>query len=140
MRLVAFISLVVLLSSCGPRWHLKRAQHHIKKAEAKGALITSDTVYVEKTIVTQEVKTDTVFTSLVGDTILITKEKLRIKYVKLPGDSVYVEGKCDADTVQISVPFTVTKQITVPAKTWLRWWHLIIALLAGAAAVKLFGR
>lgn len=125
--------IVLIFTGCSAQWHLK-------KALQKGAFVKSDTIYVDKIVYTKEVKTDTVFTSLVGDTIRIEKEKLRIKYVRLPGDSVYIEGKCVSDTIRIKIPIKVTREITVPANSWLRWWHLVLAVLVGAGAVKLFGR
>jgi len=86
-------------------------------------------VYIEKSIVVPEIKTDTVFRSEPGDTVRIEKERLKIKYVNLPGDSVYIEGKCESDTVTVEVPVTVTKEIK--AEGWLKWWYLIIAMIAG---------
>lgn len=136
--ILLYLSLVALLSSCSSRYYLKRAQANLRKAESLGAQVKTDTVYVEKTVLVPEVKVDTIVHSLVGDTVLIEKEKLRIKYVKLPGDSVYVEGKCDPDTIRLSVPYAVTKDISVPAKGWLRWWHIIIAFLVGAGTYALF--
>jgi hypothetical protein len=129
--------LSLLFSACGPAYHLKRAQAHLKKAEQKGAKVDRDTVYRIVEVIRPEIKTDTVFTSLPGDTVRIVKDKLSIKYVKLPGDSVFIEGKCDPDTVKISVPYTVTTNITAESK--IKWWHLVVALLAGGLVVRLFG-
>jgi hypothetical protein len=142
--LSALLVALIMLSSCSDRaratWHLKRAQSHIRKAEALGAKSESDTVYVKKTVLVPEVRVDTIVQSKVGDTIRIEKEKLRIKYVKLPGDSVYVQGKCISDTVRISVPFTVTKEISVPYQPRFKWWLLVISFLAGAVGYALIRR
>lgn len=137
MKLTFFL-LSILLSSCGPAYHLKRAQAHLKIAEQKGAKVDRDTVYKTVEVIRPEIKTDTVFASIPGDTVRITKDRLSIKYVKLPGDSVFIEGKCDPDTVKISVPYTVTT--TIKAESKIKWWYLIIALLAGGALVRIFAR
>lgn len=132
-----YLALALLLCACSPAWHLRRAEYHIKKAEVKGAKVTVDTVYVTKEVVTQHTRTDTIFQEST-DTVRIEKEKLRIKYIKLPGDSVYITGECLPDTVKVSVPVTITKHIE--AKAIWRWWHLVIALLAGALLIRVFGR
>jgi hypothetical protein len=93
MNYPTLILFIILMTGCSARWHLKRAQHHINKAEQKGASIDSDTVYIEKEVFVPEIKTDTVFESQPGDTVTIEKEKLTIKYVKLPGDKVYIDVK-----------------------------------------------
>lgn len=143
MRIIAFISLVLFLSSCSPQAKLRRADRLIKEAIASGASWKSDTVYVEKTVLVPEVKIDTVFTSLVGDTVTITKEKLRIKYVKLPGDSVYIEGKVIQDTLIIEVPVSVDNEIKAPPSKY-RLIHIIggsiLALILGLILGFVFGK
>ena len=60
----------------------------------------------------------------------IEKEKLKIKYVKIPGDSVFIEGACVPDTLKILVPTTVT-EVVHAEKPWMnKWW---IWLLVGFA-------
>jgi hypothetical protein len=127
------LSLTIFLASaiwsCGPNYHLRRAEHHLKKAELKGAVIDSDTVWRSVDIYVPEVSTDTVFRSIHGDTVRIEKDRLKIKYVKLPGDSVYIEGKCETDTIEYKTYHTVTK--TIQATSWIRWWYLLIAAGVG---------
>ncbi len=106
--IVAVIILTALfLSGCSASWHLKQAIR-------KGSKVSSDTVYVEKSVIVPEVRTDTVFQAIAGDTVTIERERLKIKYVKLPGDSVYIEGKCESDTVRISVPTYINTTIKAP--------------------------
>ncbi len=133
MMIPIYLLLLWLLCSCGANYHLKRSEHHLKKAIAKGAIISSDTIWKAVEIYVPEVTTDTLFRSVQGDTVRIEKDRLKIKYVKLPGDSVYIEGKCETDTVKVEVPVTVTK--TIQATTWLKWWHLIVAAGLGALAM-----
>jgi hypothetical protein len=122
MRAILIISL--FLVSCGPAWHLRRA-------ELKGAKVTTDTVFQIVQTIVPMVKHDSVFTSLPGDTVRITKDRLSIKYVRLPGDSVYIEGKCDADTVKIKVIHTVTKTVKAGYTGWKLVGMIIFGLVAG---------
>jgi len=122
------------LVSCGPAYHLRRAEHHLKKAELKGAVIKPDTVYKFIEIEVPAVSYDTVFQSAEHDTVFISKDRLKIKYVNLPGDSVYIEGKCEADTVKIKVPVTVTKNITAPKGFWYWFPWLLFVVAIGAVA------
>jgi len=139
MKYPILVLFIMLMSGCSARWHLKRAQHHINKAEQKGASIDSDTVFIEKEVFVPEIKTDTVFESQPGDTVTIEKEKLTIKYVKLPGDKVYIEGKVKSDTVIVKVPHQVVTNIEAPPCPY-RWWHILVGFLIGLVVGVLFGK
>lgn len=125
-----YLIIILLLCSCSARWHVRQAEKHLRKAEFKGAQVKYDTVFVHDTIVTQHVTVDTVFKSSVGDTVLIEKEKLKIKYVRLPGDSVFIEGECKPDTIIREIPVTITKEIKAPTPmiNILIWIIIIIVL------------
>jgi hypothetical protein len=134
------LSLCLILAGCGPSFHLKRSEHHLKKAIAKGALIKPETVYVEKKVFIPEVQTDTIFKSKEGDTVFISKDRLKLKYVNLPGDSVFIEGKCESDTVLLKIPVTITKNITAPKGFWyyFPWLLFVLALAAVAYFIRSF--
>lgn len=91
-----------------------------------------DTVYKEVPFYVDSVRVDSVFVAQVGDTVIIEKEKLKLKYVRLPGDSVYIEAECEADTVYQKVPVTVTKIISAKSD-WLKW--LLIGFVGGVMFV-----
>jgi hypothetical protein len=134
MRTLIILSSLLILSACSSNFHLKRAEHHLKKAQLKGAVIEADTVYIKKTVFVPEVKTDTVFHSEEGDTVFISKDRLKIKYVRLPGDSVFIEGKCESDTVVVKVPVTITKTIKPNKGFWFYFpWLLFVLALAAVA-------
>lgn len=118
--IVQFIILAILLTSCSASWHLKQA---IKK----GAEISSDTVTKPIMAFIPQVVKDTIFESRPGDTVRIEKERLRIKYVELPGDSVYIFGESRADTIIREVPVTVTQIVTAPRDN--KWKWIAIALV-----------
>ena len=103
--------LVIVLSSCSfegkMEKKLRKAERKIEKLTIKyPQLLQKDTLYDTISIITKEIKMDTSFIDVPGDTAFIYKDKLKIKYVRV-NDSVYIEGKCESDTVTqfIKIPF-----------------------------------
>jgi UDP-3-O-[3-hydroxymyristoyl] glucosamine N-acyltransferase len=133
------LAVVLIISGCSANHHLRRAKYHEKLAIAKGAVIKHDTVFIEKAVIVPEVTTDTIFKSLAGDTVRIEKDRLKIKYVRLPGDSVFIEGKCESDTVTITVPITITKEISAPKGFWY-YFPWILVIIGVIAVYQLFRR
>lgn len=115
---ILILSLTLILASCGPGYYLRRSGRNLEKAVAKGAVINSDTVFIEQPVYIPEIRTDTVFESQQGDTVVIQKDHLKIKYVNLSGEQVYIEGKCDADTIYIKTPVAINKTIRAPKSIW----------------------
>ena len=72
---------------------------------------------------------DCILVSQPGDTVTLVKDRLTVKYVRLRGDTVFIEAECAADTVIKKVPVTVVKTIT--AKGGIKWWWLLVCLAAG---------
>jgi hypothetical protein len=109
--------LITGVTSCGPSYHLRRAVN-------KGAVTTSDTVYQEYKVRVERVYKDTIIREVsLGDTVVIEKERLRVKYVNLPGDSIYIQGECLPDTIVIKHPTIVNNTIKEPENMhWLRWF------------------
>lgn len=137
---LAFILLLVFimsLSGCSDKAtrNLRKADKYLKKAIAAGAIVNPDTVYKPIAVFIPQVVKDTVFESIQGDTVRIEKERLRIKYVNLPGDSVYIYGESKADTIIKEVPVTVTQNVTVPVKDNKWKW---IALALGVVLILAF--
>lgn len=102
---VALIT-IALLSSCSAQWHLKKA---IKKDPT---LLQTDTIAIVDTVVTPPVTlTDTV-TLRTQDTLVIQKDKLKVKVVR-SFDTIMVDAICESDTivrvVEVPVPSLVMK-------------------------------
>lgn len=132
-----YIVILFILASCGAANKLKRAERLIAKAESMGATWRIDTVYKEVPFYVDSVRVDSIFVAKVGDTVVIEKERLKLKYVRLAGDSVYIEAKCEADTVYQTVPVTVTK--TIEAKV--NWWkYFLMGVGAALLVVIVIGR
>lgn len=134
MRLIIIL---LLFCSCSSSWHLKQAERHIRKAQIKGATATADTLWIKDTVFVNSVRVDSIFTAKQGDTVVIEKDRLKIKYVRLPGDSVFIEGECKADTVIRNIPVTVVKEIKAKGMDW-KW--LIVAFVLGAIALLVLKR
>lgn len=120
---LGFALVLILGTSCSCNWHLK-------KAIAKCGQIQNDTLIIHDTIRFDAVRKDTVFTSGIGDTVFINKDRLKIKYVRLPGDSVFISGKCDSVFVNrfIKVPYQKTV-INQEFNKWQLLWLIPILLL-----------
>ena len=138
---VIFLALMYCCMSCKSGYHLRKAERlkermdeQIQKAIDKGADVKIDTVFKEIQVFVPEVRTDTIFQDVqVGDTVTITKEKLKIKYVRLPGDSVFIEGECESATVYMKTEVAVNTKYE--AKPFIKWWQFVgwvlLALVAG---------
>jgi len=103
--ILLLLSLTVL--SCSYEKKLKRANRKIEKLTKKyPQLLQKDTLYDTFNIITPTVKYDTAFVDVAGDTTIITRDRLEIKYVRF-GDSVFIEGKCKGDTIvqTVEIPY-----------------------------------
>lgn len=110
--LAALALMIAMLTGCSAEKRLLRLQK--KHPE----LFVTDTLTIRDTVIIAEIRTDTIFNSKPGDTVTIEKDRLQIKYVKLPGDSVWLEGKCLTDTVYRVVNVPCPNQ----AKVYPDWW------------------
>lgn len=99
-----------------------------KKAIEKFCKQDSIEVTIHDTITTETIHVDSVFSSVL-DTIILTKDKLTIRYYKIH-DSIYLSGTMEADTIFYTKTIQVPIYHEKPSK--LRWWWLIIALIFGA--------
>ena len=141
MKTFLIIATALLLISlfgtgCGPASKLRRAERLISKAELQGAAWNSDTVWVQRNVFRPETRVDSVTVIKPGDSVVIFKDRLEVRIKRLAGDTIFVDAKCKADTVRIKVPVNVYRTIT--AKGWLRWWHLVIALVVGVVFGRIF--
>ena len=134
--LLTFIIVVLMLTSCGVEKRLNRiVQNHPE-------LLEKDTVKVTDTLIIEKVQHDTVIDyNAFIDTVYITKGKLSIKTVRVK-DSIFIEGKCDTDTIirEIKVPYEkiVIKELTFWQKN--RSWIIpLLVLIIGAGVAKKFG-
>jgi hypothetical protein len=130
---VKYIPLLFFLLSCSQSFHCRKC--------LSGGNVIYDTLHVRDTLYSERVKTDTIFSTkelTIRDTIIKKEGKLTIRYVKMPGDTVFLDGVCESDTLYI------TKDVVVPIEVKTGWQTgkvilcLIVALLLGGLIVKLF--
>lgn len=141
MKWYGYVIIGLVVAGCGPASKLRRAERLIAKAELQGAKWHIDTVFKIVPVTTKLVERDTVVLNAPGDTIVITKDKLRVK-LKVMRDSIYVNGECLPDTIKVIVPVQVTK--TIEAPKGITWWEavlgIILAFVIGYVVRLLTGR
>jgi len=127
-----YVSIIFLLFSCSPNFHCRKCN--------QAQPTKSDTTYKIMTVEVPTSSVDSVFVSIPGDTVIVTNDRVQLKYVRLPGkkDSVWIYGNCLPDTVEIKVPTLVTNEIKTGWPTGYIVLSIIGALLVGGLVVKLF--
>ena len=100
MRWLVKLILVLSLTSCSAQWHLKKA------VQKDPMILKKDTLVVQDTLVVPPVVLKDTVTLKQHDTITITKDRLRVKIVKV-NDTLIIDAKCDSDTIvrTIEVPY-----------------------------------
>lgn len=138
MRYALLISLLIM--GCGPAHYLQKAKAALKKAEQLGAVVKADTVYITRTVVLPEYKTDTVIhVQNFTDTIRIENERVKWKVkINTVEKKVFVEAKCKADTVIIHVPMAVTTKIKAGRTTFDVILLCLFFFIVGGLASKIF--
>ena len=110
MKWLARLSLILLLSSCSATWHLNKAIKKDPTILAKDTLVVQDTVVVPPVVIT-----DTV-TTRQHDTIIVEKDKLRVRIVKRL-DTLIIEGQCASDTIVRTIEVPYEKIVYVEQQT-----------------------
>ena len=123
----------LLFASCSPQRRLHRLV--TKHPE----LSQTDTIKIQDTIIVPGINTDTVFSSsLLHDTVTITKENLQIKLIEI-NDTIYLDAVVEADTVIIINEILVDRVVHVePEKWWIEYWWVIVILFGIIIVVILF--
>lgn len=128
-RLLIASAIALLLIGCSTERQCARA------AKKCAHLWHSDTAYVHDSITIERTLTDTLLrwqTLRERDTVTIRDGRATVRIVRLPGDSIWVQGEC-GDTVIRYVRQVVTNRIEQPQsrfEKWFVWWHKAGAFLA----------
>lgn len=133
MKWLVRLITISLLSSCSATWHLRQA---VKKDPT---ILEGDTLAVRDTVVVPPVViTDTVTTKL-HDTIIVEKDRLKVKIVKKL-DTLIIEGQCASDTIvrTIEVPYEKIRYVEKekPMQTVQRWLLYVLSLIVGIKIVQ----
>ena len=129
--------MISLLSSCSATWHLKMA---IKKDPT---IMVGDTLVVKDTVVTPAVVTTDTVTTKLHDTIVVEKDRLKVRIVKKL-DTLIIEGKCASDTIirEIEVPYekVVYYEKEKPLHTLQRWAMYLLFVVLAYHLVRLYAK
>ena len=77
-----------------------------------------ETIVMHDTIYTDRVVSDTIVVTKAQDTIVMEKERLRVRVVRI-NDTLRIEGECAADTIYRTT--TVEVPVKVVESRW-PWW------------------
>ena len=83
------------------------------------------------TIVISETYVDTLVTLLGGDTLIVEKERLKMRVIRLY-DTLRVEGACQPDTLYITKQIAVAKETEYKMKKinwYLFFWAFLLAVI-----------
>ena len=76
-------------------------------------VVNTETIIKDTTIITERTKFDTIYQIRESrDTVFFhdLKTQIKIKYIDLPGDSIFIEAECPPDTVTVTKE-TITNNI-----------------------------
>lgn len=93
-------ALALCVASCGPQ-----------KPEVS-TIVMHDTIYTDRVV------SDTIVVTKAQDTIVMEKERLRVRVVRI-NDTLRIEGACEADTIYRTT--TIEVPIKVVESRW-PWW------------------
>lgn len=123
MRAALLIACALLLLGCSAERRCARAYNRC------AVLWQHDTLYIHDSIRIDRLTIDTVikWNSLtIHDTVTIRNGRAVVRFVRLPGDSVWIEGECK-DTVIRYVKQVVTVTGARNLASYIPWWVLIVA-------------
>lgn len=119
--------LIIVLSGCTAKFHLRQADRHLRKAQWLGANTKTDTVFVNREVIVPEVRFDTVIQEVsFTDTVVVSKDNVITKVkVNTVEKTIFINTLCPSDTVKIEVPVTITKEIEAG---WPWWWLVVVGV------------
>lgn len=121
------IILSVLFYSCAS-WHCKKC--------FDGAQVKRDTLVVTRDVITERVKLDTVV-EVKTDTVTIREKNLVIRYKKLAGDTIFLAGSCEPDTLKVEIRVPVETKVETGLALWKVGGLIVLALVVGAGISRL---
>lgn len=133
MKWLAKLTLVLLLTSCSAQWHLKKAVQKDPSILEKDTLVVTDTV-----VVPPVVTTDTVI-SKQQDTIVVEKEKLKVKVIRNV-DTLIIDAKCDSDTIVQTIEVPFEKIVYVEQETFFEKIQRLVFYFALLLVAGLIGK
>lgn len=131
MKWLVKLILVLSLTSCSAQWHLKKA------VQKDPMILKKDTLVVQDTLVVPPVVLKDTVTLKQHDTITITKDRLRVKIVKV-NDTLIIDAKCDSDTIVRTIEVPYDKIVYVEKQSiWDKIKNLAIYIALAFLAFKI---
>ena len=130
--LLTFLMFLIVASSCSPTHRLNRllALHPELKVQ--------DTIFINDTLTTPQYEADTmIHIDSIHDTIIMQKDRLEIKLQRIH-DTLYIQGKCKADTVIVQRTIPVEKIKVVKADKLDQMISKIPWLISGLICLLIF--
>jgi hypothetical protein len=132
MKWLVKLILVLSLTSCSAQWHLRKA------VQKDPMILKKDTLVVQDTLVVPPVVLKDTVTLRQHDTITITKDRLRVKIVKV-NDTLIIDAKCDSDTIVRTIEVPYDKIVYVEKRTlWDKLKDLMLTAGILLAALMIF--
>lgn len=142
---IGLLFILFYCSSCGVfidtgKWHLRRAEKHIRKAEMHGATWRRDTTWKMLKVKTPAIEFSTVLKPVFtrGQAVVSAekdgaKTDVSIKLAAGCPDSciqeVIINTKCPEQTATAKVPIAINNEIN-PGKSAIRYWPWLLVALA----------
>lgn len=130
LKTISVIGLLLTLTSCGAKWHLKRAIAKDPKILKErvvqvDTLIRTDSIAVRDTLLLNQY-----------DTIEIVKERVKIK-IQRSYDTISVDVVCPPDTVHFTTKIPVEQLVYVEKDTTFRKYAIASLILLIFVAYQL---
>jgi len=108
IRTIYFLLLLIfILASCSPQKRLSRLVNHHPE------LKIVDTLHIRDTIPIPRIQADTLLhMDSLFDTVTFKKDRLQVSVLRLH-DTLYLQGKCEADTIFVDKKIPIERIITV---------------------------
>lgn len=108
MKNLIYILLLGSIIGCVVPRNYPKAKWKVDKIVDKWPeVLQNDTIIIDSLIYVPGAEVDTIFRLRKNDTIVIEKEKLKIKFIRGKRDSIYLEAECEPDTIRIQIPVPV---------------------------------
>jgi hypothetical protein len=130
-----YLAVILILSSCTAAYHVRRAEHHIQKAQSKGATFGTDTsyryIYRTDTLWNEITKENEVIRTVIDSVPVYHK---LIKYVPLTRYQERIQYRLKRDTLRL-IKYIAKKEnktkiktspITLITKIILALWLIIV--------------
>ena len=109
---ILIIFSILLLASCSPQ----RRIHRLVSKHPE--LSRVDTIKIQDTVIVPGPKIDTAFhASVLKDTLIITKEKLQIRLLKIK-DTIYLDAEVEPDTVILTKEIFVDRIVHIESEKY----------------------